>query len=52
MSGADILVSIVLLAAVTAIIGGLIRKQKKGGGCSCGCSGCGGSCPGSSSKKP
>ena len=39
----NLVVSALLLTAVAAVIINLIRK-KRSGGCSCGCSSCGGKC--------
>jgi hypothetical protein len=36
----EIAVIAVLLALVILIVWNMLRSKKKGGGCSCGCSGC------------
>ena len=39
MNWADIIIGIVLLAALAFVVWRIIRRKKKGGGCA-GCSGC------------
>ncbi|MCI9668021.1 MAG: FeoB-associated Cys-rich membrane protein [Angelakisella sp.] len=40
MNLSTVLIALVVLAVFVAIVASGIRKRKRGGGCSCGCSGC------------
>ena len=44
MNLADIIVLAVLAACVLLVLRAMGKKKKRGGGCSCGCSGCNNKC--------